>query len=259
MLVWFPFTPSLEPSRLPGGASVIVAMTMGEGNALSAQGPGGTAGREDYPALAPTPLGEKAFLHRREEGGGSSDPRLTLRGSGGPACVSRAPSPGAAAGRAWQMDLPPAPALGKHIRRRFLLPGQAELTFPGTGGAGCPPPQPAPTPLMGSQRRESQMDVGPAVSARSMLGFPPFPLSFYREQDQPGKDLQTLPEGGKGRSQSFSHNSKTRHALKTRTSFPSLPLTHLVAKPDLTRQETVNGRWDPALTPGVATLDLSLP
>lgn len=122
-----------------GGASVIVAMTMGEGNALSAQGPGGTAGREDDPALAPTPLGEKAFLHRREEGGGSSDLRLTLRGSGGPACVSRAPSPGAAAGRAWQMDLPPAPALGKHIRRRFLLPGQAELTFPGTGGAGRPP------------------------------------------------------------------------------------------------------------------------
>lgn len=139
MLVWFPFTPSLEPSRLPGGASVIVAMTMGEGNALSAQGLGGTAGREDYPALAPTPLGEKAFFHRREEGGGSSDPRLTLRGSGGPACLSRAPSPGAAAGRAWQMDLPPAPALGKHIRRSFLLPGQAELTFPGTGGAGCPP------------------------------------------------------------------------------------------------------------------------
>lgn len=102
------------------------------------------------------------------------------------------------------------------------------------------------------------MDAGPAVSARSMLGFPPFPLSFYPEQDRPGKDVQPLPEGGKGRSQSFSHNSKTRHALKTRTSFPSLPLTHLVAKPDLTQQETVNGRWDPALTPGVAILDLSL-
>lgn len=101
------------------GAGVIVAMTVGEGNALSAQGPGGTAGREDYPALAPTPLGEKAVLHRREEGGGSVDLRLTLRGSGGPACFSRAPSPGVAAGGDWQMDLPPAPGLGKHIRRQL--------------------------------------------------------------------------------------------------------------------------------------------
>lgn len=152
-------------------------------------------------------------------------PETDPAGLGGPACLSRAPSPGAAAGRDWQMDLPPAPALGKHIRRRVLLPGQAELTFPCTGGAGRAPP--APTPLMGSQRRESQMDAGPAVSARSMLGFPLFLSPSTRSRtDQERTCSHSQREEKAGPSQSFSHNSKTR------TSFPRLPLTHPVAKPD---------------------------
>lgn len=73
------------------GAGVIVAMTVGEGNALSAQGPGGTAGREDYPALAPTPLGEKAVLHRREEGRGLCGPETDPEGLRGPCLLLQGP------------------------------------------------------------------------------------------------------------------------------------------------------------------------
>ena len=122
---WFASTdlPALEPEPIPGacrfpGAWVsIVALTSPRRKCpLSTGAKEGLVGREDV-ARPPSPLHSRKGLfsttHHGEEGDGSADLRLTLRGSARPLPASPGPlSPGVAAGRDQQMGHPPAPGAG---------------------------------------------------------------------------------------------------------------------------------------------------
>lgn len=89
---------------------------------------------------------------------------------------------------------------------------------------------------MGLHGQESLVCAVHTVSAQYMLGFPTFLSPPQSRAIQEGTFSHAQKEEKPG-PHFFIHNSKFQKALKTELFFLSLPLTHLVTKPDLNQWE----------------------